>query len=166
MKYKNLNVLKKYTDFKKIYTSGKKFYSNGIVVYFFKNSDETQHAKLVDISKNNSMGQTIVTYSNNANNISNLSTALNEMNCDNNSLSKSSLFRYAIAISKKFGKATKRNKLKRQIKDIIRKSSLKPVGYDIVFHISKSFTPKKYKEIEKIINEIFFKIQRMAQLTS
>jgi ribonuclease P protein component len=67
--------------------------------------------------------------------------------------------RIGITIKRKFGKAHKRNKLKRYIREIYRRNkSLFPQGYDIVFlprkNLSKDFDNLSFEDIKNIILNI------------
>ncbi|GAB6189491.1 ribonuclease P protein component [Marinitoga arctica] len=67
--------------------------------------------------------------------------------------------RIGITIKKKFGKAYKRNKLKRYIREIFRRNkSLFPQDYDIVFlprkKLSKDFDNMSFNDVKYIILNI------------
>lgn len=62
-------------------------------------------------------------------------------------------FRFGICVSKKIGNAVLRNKLKRQIKDIIDKSKLHFQDKDYIIVLKKSAPNAKYLELkEDLIN--------------
>ena len=64
--------------------------------------------------------------------------------------------KYCIIISKKFAaKAVERNKLRRQIYEIIRKNEPESVSKNLILIPKKSVSTKTYQEIEDDINEIF-----------
>lgn len=56
--------------------------------------------------------------------------------------------RFGISVSKKVGKAVIRNKIKRRIKDIISKNSIKN-GYDYVIIIRKAILDLNYENMKK-----------------
>ncbi|MBQ9023632.1 MAG: ribonuclease P protein component [Bacilli bacterium] len=72
---------------------------------------------------------------------------------DNNSINN---YRFAICVSKKIGNAVTRNKIKRQIKDILDKSNLVfKTNNDYVIIIRNEINNLNYKEIkENLINLI------------
>ncbi|KKR09921.1 MAG: Ribonuclease P protein component [Parcubacteria group bacterium GW2011_GWA2_39_18] len=73
--------------------------------------------------------------------------------------SKKSFFRYAIVVSSKISKkATTRNKIRRQIKEIIRKHQKIILPVDFVVLVQKSILEKKFKEIEE---EMLFLLNRI-----
>lgn len=55
--------------------------------------------------------------------------------------------RYGISVSKKIGNAVVRNKIKRRVRDIIIKNSIK-IGYDYVIIIRKAITDLSYEEMK------------------
>ncbi|MGB9812600.1 MAG: ribonuclease P protein component [Thermovenabulum sp.] len=63
--------------------------------------------------------------------------------------------RFGISVSKKIGKSVVRNKIKRRIKEALRKnySNIKP-GYDIVISARKDISIADFHEIEKNIVEL------------
>ncbi|KLO20806.1 ribonuclease P [Marinitoga sp. 1197] len=72
--------------------------------------------------------------------------------------------RIGITIKRKFGKAYKRNRLKRYIREIYRKNkSLFPQDYDIVFlprkRLSKEFDNMSFNNIKNIILDIMERIK-------
>jgi ribonuclease P protein component len=73
--------------------------------------------------------------------------------------SGSNLTRFGIVASAKFSKlATQRNRIKRQIREIVRKNQKNmKSGYDIVISVRKIGSKTNYssREIEKAIGEIF-----------
>lgn len=65
-------------------------------------------------------------------------------------------YRFAICVSKKIGNAVTRNKIKRQIKDIIDKSNLRfKYNEDYVIIVSREINKINYKEMkDNLINLI------------
>ena len=55
--------------------------------------------------------------------------------------------RYGISVSKKVGKAVVRNKIKRRLKDIISKNSIKN-GYDYVIIVRKAIIELSYEDMK------------------
>ncbi len=73
--------------------------------------------------------------------------------------SKKTFFRYAVVVSSKVSKkATTRNKIRRQIKEIIRKHQKFIPTVDFVVFVQKIALEKKFKEIEK---EMLFLLDRI-----
>jgi ribonuclease P protein component len=67
-------------------------------------------------------------------------------------------FRYAISVGKKYGNAVQRNKIKRQIREIIRKiSSEIKLNYDILIIVRPSVIDLDFGDIEKQINHVLSK---------
>lgn len=66
-------------------------------------------------------------------------------------------FRIGIIVSKKVSKkAVKRNKIKRQIREIVRESNLKN-GFDLVIVTYPTISLKTFEEIKKELNNLFKK---------
>lgn len=61
--------------------------------------------------------------------------------------------RYGISVGKKIGKAVLRNKIKRQIKDILSKNKLN-YSKDYVIIVRKEILSIKYFEIKEVLNNI------------
>ena len=73
--------------------------------------------------------------------------------------SKKTFFRYAVVVSSKVSKkATTRNKIRRQIKEIIRKHQKFIPAMDFVVFVQKIALEKNFKEIEK---EMLFLLDRI-----
>jgi ribonuclease P protein component len=69
--------------------------------------------------------------------------------------------RYGISIPKKVGIAVLRNKIKRQVKDIIDKNNIiSIVGKDIIIIIKKDINLIKYNEIKDSLLNLLGKIQK------
>lgn len=67
-------------------------------------------------------------------------------------------FRFVVSIGKKIGNAVVRNKIKRQIKDIIyQKKSEIIENYDILIIVRPSINDLKYLEIQKQLLHVFRK---------
>ena len=64
--------------------------------------------------------------------------------------------RFGITVSKRVGKAVTRNRIKRLIREIVRKTSIKP-GYDIVFIARVPLAGAGYSQVEKSIKELLFR---------
>lgn len=61
--------------------------------------------------------------------------------------------RFGIIVSRRVGKAVVRNRIKRLIREVIRKTALKP-GYDIVFIARLPSAEAKYSQIEESIKDL------------
>ncbi len=73
--------------------------------------------------------------------------------------SKKAFFRYVVIVRSRVSKkATTRNKIRRQIKEIIRKHQKFIPAMDFVVFVQKSALEKNFKEIEK---EILFLLDRI-----
>lgn len=61
--------------------------------------------------------------------------------------------RFHIVVSTKVSKkAVQRNKIKRRIREILRKMDL-PIGYDIIIYTNKKIIGKTYQEIKQVLEE-------------
>ncbi|MDY6795610.1 MAG: ribonuclease P protein component [Actinomycetota bacterium] len=70
-------------------------------------------------------------------------------------LNEKGITRIGISVSKKTGNSVTRNKIKRRIREAIRKSaSFLPAGEDIVIIARRKAANKGYKEVEKDVLEI------------
>ncbi len=68
-------------------------------------------------------------------------------------------YRFAICVSKKIGNAVTRNKVKRQIKDVIDKSKfLFKYSDDYVIIVRKEINNLNYDEINKNLNDLLSKV--------
>ncbi|NLL44344.1 MAG: ribonuclease P protein component [Mollicutes bacterium] len=67
------------------------------------------------------------------------------------------IYRFGISIGKKVGKAVVRNRLKRQLKNIIDKKIYQK-GFNCIIMIKKDILNKNFHEMEKDLNHIFEKI--------
>ena len=68
-------------------------------------------------------------------------------------------YRFAVCVSKKIGNAVTRNKVKRQVKDIIDKSNLVfNSSTDYVIIIKKEINEIKYSEIKKNLMDLLKKV--------
>lgn len=67
-------------------------------------------------------------------------------------------YRFGICVSKKIGNAVTRNKIKRQIKDIIDKSSLHFFNNDYIILVKQSIKDAKFVEIKDDIINLLKKI--------
>jgi ribonuclease P protein component len=68
------------------------------------------------------------------------------------------VFRYAISISKRFGCAVKRNKMRRRIKEIVRTSELLPANSEIIFGINGKCKEFSYFDLKARCDWAFTKI--------
>jgi len=59
-------------------------------------------------------------------------------------------FRFALSVSKKYGNAVKRNKIKRQVREIVSKTNINPI-FDIFVVIKVKSSELEFKEIQKNI---------------
>ena len=66
-------------------------------------------------------------------------------------------YRFAVCVSKKLGKAVKRNKIKRQIKDIIDKSGLQFSYKDYIIIIKQSIINASFVDIQEDIIDLLKK---------
>jgi len=66
--------------------------------------------------------------------------------------------RYGIAVSKRIGNAVKRNKLKRQIKDVIDNISIKNIESDFILVAKGNVKTAKYRDLKEDIIAIYMKI--------
>ncbi len=67
-------------------------------------------------------------------------------------------YRFGICVSKKIGNAVTRNKIKRQIKDIIDKSSLHFFNNDYIILVKQSIKDAKFIELKDDIINLLKKI--------
>ena len=75
--------------------------------------------------------------------------------------------RLGIAVSKKFGKAVRRNSFKRQVREVFRKSTFKNSTYDVLvvsnnryFHKDLVMTDLQIKNLRDDLCEAFLKITK------
>lgn len=70
-------------------------------------------------------------------------------------------FRLAFIISRKISKkAVVRNKIRRRLKEIVRKKNNKKEGWDIIFVLLRKMTGEEsFQEMEEIINSLFKKLK-------
>ena len=74
-------------------------------------------------------------------------------------INKENKYRFAICVSKKIGNAVKRNKIKRQIKDIIDKSNfLFQNDTDYVIILRKEISNLNYNEIKSNLLDLITKV--------
>lgn len=76
---------------------------------------------------------------------------------------KEKFYRFGIAVSKKIGKAVTRNKIKRQIKNIIDKNNIKPVRFDSIIVIRGEIVNLSYKEQENYLIDLLSKINEESK---
>jgi ribonuclease P protein component len=62
-------------------------------------------------------------------------------------------FRFALSISKKFGKAVRRNKIKRQVRDIFSKNLVKP-DVDLFLVIKPKAGELEYQEMKQMLESM------------
>ncbi|NCB37298.1 MAG: ribonuclease P protein component [Erysipelotrichia bacterium] len=70
-------------------------------------------------------------------------------------------FRFGISVPKRFGKAVERNKLRRRIKEIIRRAESLPESAEIVFCVSKPCSELPFSTLEATCSWAFDKIERI-----
>ena len=72
--------------------------------------------------------------------------------------SKFSSYKIGYSVSKKIGKATVRNKVKRRLKEIIRNSTLPQQNFNYVLMAREGIENLDFKNLEKQVKDIFNKI--------
>lgn len=66
-----------------------------------------------------------------------------------------SLLRFGFSVSKKYGKAVLRNRIRRQLKDIVQKRILRvKSGYDFVFLVRKEAKNANYADLEQAVDNL------------
>ena len=72
--------------------------------------------------------------------------------------SKYKSYKIGYSVSKKIGKATVRNKVKRRLKEIVRLSSLPQSNFNYVLMAREGIENLDFKNLEKQVKDIFSKI--------
>lgn len=70
-------------------------------------------------------------------------------------------FKFGIAISKRYGNAVKRNKLRRQIKEIIRLSAVLPTSVEVVLSV---YRPCKFFDFVVLRDALHWGFARMGKI--
>jgi ribonuclease P protein component len=70
----------------------------------------------------------------------------------------SSLSRYGFSVTKKVGKAVRRNRVKRLLREIMRGQTLKP-GWDIVFMARSAAVDADYHQLERAMTKLLARAQ-------
>ncbi len=76
------------------------------------------------------------------------------------------VFRYGIAISKRFGNAVKRNKMRRRLKEIVRISENLPNNVEIIFGINGKCKEFSFLELKANCDWAFEKISKRPMKAS
>lgn len=70
-------------------------------------------------------------------------------------------FRFGLSVPKRFGKAVERNRVRRQLKEIIRLAGNLPEAAEVVFLVNRPCCQLSFQQLKDICNWAFKKIQRV-----
>lgn len=74
-------------------------------------------------------------------------------------------YRFGFSISKKIGKAVIRNKIKRQLKNILDKNNYEN-NFNCIIMVRKGFLNSSFSDIEKLLNDILMNLKVIKESKS